>query len=69
MMMKYKYRADGEGTSKWYQTDSEDFKNFWKYMKGDIMWCVVKRERENFYHYYHSGRWTKLPMTANYNFN
>lgn len=70
MLLKYKYRTSQTGTTNWYQSDTEDFKKLWGYIKGGVMWCVVKRDKENFYHYYHCNnkQWQKLPLSANYNF-
>lgn len=72
MLMRYKYRATSGGFGKisgnscWYQCDTEDFKQFWSYAKSNIMWCVVKRDDENFYWYYNCGQWSKLPLTKKY---
>lgn len=71
MIMKYKIRELATGTKGWYQTDTADFKKMWGYVKHGVVWCVVKLDNEDFYHYYHcnSKSWTKLPLTANYNFH
>lgn len=69
MLMNYKHRTLREGTKGWYQTDTEDFKKMWGYIKSGVVWCVVKIDNEDFYRYYHSGKWSKLPLTANYNFH
>lgn len=69
MLVEYKYRHDRTGTTGWYQAEDDDFKQLWGYIKGGVMWCVVKRAADDHYWYYHSGKWCKLPLTANYNFH
>lgn len=69
MLVDYKYRDCHQGTTDWYQCEDDDFRQLWGYIKSGVTWCVVKRDGDDYYWYYNNHRWSKLPLTANYNFH
>lgn len=61
MLCKYKYRAVNQnhyGRCGWYQSDVEDFRNFFKYAKDNLQWVGVELADGEFYYYVH-GSWKK----------